>query len=54
VHLEYLANATLRIRRTEREQSGRVTLRIERLRPNLPASEVEPPSRDAPTTQQRQ
>jgi hypothetical protein len=54
VHLEYLANAKLRIRRTEREQGGRVTLRMERLRPNLPASEVEPPSRDAPTTQQRQ
>jgi hypothetical protein len=49
VHLEYLANAKLRIRRTEREQGGRVTWRIERLRPNLPASESEPPVNDAPT-----
>ena len=53
VHLEYLANAKLRIRRTEREQGGRVTFRMERLRPNLPASEAEPPSRESPTTQQR-
>ncbi len=51
VHLEYLANAKLRIRRTEREQGGRVTFRVERLRPNLPASEVEPPNRESPSTQ---
>jgi hypothetical protein len=44
VHLEYLAKSKLRIRRTEREQAGRVVWRIERLRPNLPASEAEPPS----------
>jgi len=42
VHLDYLAHAKLRITRTEREQSGKVTWRVERLRPNLPASEVEP------------
>jgi hypothetical protein len=50
VHLEYLAKAKLRINRTQREQGGKVTWRIERLRPNLPASESEPP-RDATTTQ---
>jgi hypothetical protein len=38
-----LAHAKLRINRTEREQSGKVTWRIERLRPNLPDSESEPP-----------
>ena len=43
VHLEYLAKAKLRINRTEREQGGKVTWRIERLRPNLPAGETEPP-----------
>ena len=43
VHLEYLAKARLRINRTEREQAGRVTWRVERLRPNLPAGETEPP-----------
>ena len=43
VHLNYLAHAKLRINRTEREQSGKVTWRIERQRPNLPASETEPP-----------
>jgi hypothetical protein len=43
VHLDYLAHAKLRINRTEREQGGKVTWRIERLRPNLPASESEPP-----------
>lgn len=43
VHLNYLAHAKLRINRTEREQAGKVTWRIERLRPNLPASESEPP-----------
>jgi hypothetical protein len=42
VHLNYLAHAKLRINRTEREQSGKVTWRIERQRPNLPASETEP------------
>jgi hypothetical protein len=43
VHLNYLAHAKLRINRTEREQAGKITWRIERLRPNLPASEPEPP-----------
>jgi len=43
VHLDYLAHAKLRINRTEREQAGKVTWRVERLRPNLPASEPEPP-----------
>ena len=43
VHLEYLAKARLRINHTEREQAGRVTWRVERLRPNLPAGETEPP-----------
>jgi hypothetical protein len=42
VHLNYLGQAKLRINRTEREQGGKVTWRIERLRPNLPASESEP------------
>jgi hypothetical protein len=42
VHLNYLADAKLRITRTEREQGGKVTWRVERLRPNLPASESEP------------
>jgi hypothetical protein len=42
VHLNYLANAKLRINRTEREQGGKITWRIERLRPNLPRSEPEP------------
>jgi hypothetical protein len=46
VHLEYLANGKLRINRTQREQGGKVTWRIERLRPNLPSSETEP-RRDA-------
>ena len=49
VHLEYLAKGKLRINRTEREQGGKVTWRIERLRPNLPASESEPPRRETPT-----
>ena len=48
VHLEYLAQGKLRIQRTEREQGGRVTWRVERLRPNLPASEPEPARRDTP------
>ncbi|HUA86896.1 MAG TPA: M14 family zinc carboxypeptidase [Bryobacteraceae bacterium] len=48
VHLEYLAHAKLRIRRTEREQGGRVTWRVERLRPNLPVSENEP-ANETPT-----
>jgi hypothetical protein len=52
VHLEYLAKSKLRIRRTEREQAGRVVWRIERLRPNLPASETEPPSSESPTVGQ--
>ena len=43
VHLLYLANGKLRIRRTEREAAGKVTWRVERLRPNLPATETEPP-----------
>ncbi|MGA3201285.1 MAG: hypothetical protein ABSF12_02195, partial [Bryobacteraceae bacterium] len=43
VHLNYLAHAKLRVNRTEREQGGKVTWRIERQRPNLPASEPEPP-----------
>ncbi len=42
VHLEYLANGKLRVKRTSREQAGRVNWRVERLRPNLPASEPEP------------
>ena len=42
VHLDYLAHAKLRINRTEREQGNKVTWRVERLRPNLPASEPEP------------
>jgi len=42
VHLNYLAHAKLRITRTEREQGGKVTWRVERQRPNLPASESEP------------
>ena len=41
-HLTYLANGKLRIRRTEREQAGKVNLRVERLRPNLPSGESEP------------
>ena len=49
VHLEYLAHGKLRINRTEREQAGKVTWRIERLRPNLPASEPEPARTDNPT-----
>jgi hypothetical protein len=49
VHLEYLAKGKLRINRTEREQGGKVTWRVERLRPNLPASESEPARRDAVT-----
>ena len=42
VHLDYLAKSRLRVNRTEREQGGRVTWRVERLRPNLPAGETEP------------
>ena len=41
-HLSYLATGKLRIRRTEREQAGKVIWRIERQRPNLPAGEAEP------------
>jgi hypothetical protein len=43
VHLDYLANGRLRVRRTEREQGGKVTWRVERQRPNLPSTESEPP-----------
>lgn len=50
VHLEYLAHGKLRINRTERELGGKVTWRIERLRPNLPANESEPPRRDDVTS----
>ncbi|MDQ6706526.1 MAG: hypothetical protein M3Z85_11185, partial [Acidobacteriota bacterium] len=46
VHLTYLANSKLRIRRTEREQGGKVMWRIERQRPNLPSGETEPPRPD--------
>ncbi|MGI8742005.1 MAG: M14 family zinc carboxypeptidase [Bryobacteraceae bacterium] len=49
VHLSYLANSKLRIRRTEREQAGKVTWRIERQRPNLPSGETEPPRPDLAT-----
>lgn len=47
VHLEYLAKGKLRINHTQREQGGKVTWRVERLRPNLPASESEPPRAEA-------
>ncbi len=50
VHLEYLGKAKLRIHRTEREQAGKITWRVERLRPNLPDSEPEPPRRDNATS----
>jgi hypothetical protein len=43
VHLDYLAKGKLRINSTTREQAGKVTWRVERLRPNLPGSETEPP-----------
>jgi hypothetical protein len=46
VHLEYIAQGRLRVNRTEREQGGKVIWRIERLRPNLPATESEPSRRD--------
>jgi hypothetical protein len=49
VHLDYLAKGKLRINSTAREQAGRVTWRVERLRPNLPASESEPPRTGAAT-----
>jgi hypothetical protein len=55
VHLTYLANGKLRITRTQREQGGKVTWRVERARPNLPSTETEPPRRDpagAPTEAQ--
>jgi hypothetical protein len=42
VHLDYLAKGKLRVNRTEREQGGKVTWRVERLRPSLPATETEP------------
>jgi hypothetical protein len=40
VHLTYLAEGKLRIRRTEHEAGGKVTWQVQRDRPNLPASEV--------------
>jgi len=49
VHLDYLAKGKLRLNRTEREQGGKVTWRVERLRPSLPATEAEPP-RPGPAT----
>jgi hypothetical protein len=49
VHLEYLAKGKLRINQTQREQGGKVTWRVERLRPNLPASEPEPPRNETAT-----
>jgi hypothetical protein len=49
VHLDYLAKGKLRVNRTEREQGGKVTWRVERLRPNLPATEAEPPRPGAAT-----
>ena len=48
VHLLYLANGKLRVRRTERDAGGKVTWRVERLRPNLPATETEPAPLDPP------
>lgn len=50
VHLKYLAEGKLRIQRTEREQAGKVVWSVQRLRPNLPAGEPEPPRPDAPAT----
>ncbi len=52
VHLSYLANGKLRIRRTEREQGGKVMWRLERQRPNLPSSETEPESGNPATIRQ--
>jgi hypothetical protein len=49
VHLEYLAKGKLRINQTQREQGVKVTRRVERLRPNLPASEPEPPRNETST-----
>lgn len=49
VHLNYLAQGKLRIQRTEREQAGKVSWSLQRLRPNLPAGETEPPRPDATT-----
>ena len=46
VHLQYLADGKLRIQRTEREQGAKVIWSIQRLRPNLPAGEAEPPRAD--------
>src|SRR4029077_7012770 len=43
VRLDYLAKVRLRVTRPEREQGGKVTWRVERLRPSLPATEAEPP-----------
>ncbi len=48
VHLKYLADGKLRIQRTEREQAGKVVWSLQRLRPNLPSGEPEPPRTDAP------
>ena len=53
VHLKYLADGKLRIQRTEREQAGKVIWSVQRLRPNLPAGEPEPPRPDqAPGAEQ--
>ena len=49
VHLQYLAKGKLRINHTQREQGGKVTWRVERLRPALPASEPEPPRNETGT-----
>ena len=49
VHLDYLSKGKLRINSTTREQGGKVIWRVERLRPNLPASETEPPRTGAAT-----
>ena len=49
VHLEYLAKGKLRINHKQREQGSKVMWRVERLRPNLPASESEPPRNETAT-----
>ena len=48
VHLKYLAEGKLRIQRTEREQGARVIWSVQRLRPNLPTGESEPPREEGP------
>jgi hypothetical protein len=42
-------NNLIVLNRTEREQTGKVAWRVERLLPNLPANEPEPPRQDATT-----